>query len=134
MNAQIAIETMLALGIILLVLATVSVFTLHNNIVVDAIDNEWEDLVLCQQAASVISNIYAAGNGSSWSATMNKCIFAYEDGSVILQDMNTETGCLQTPGSAAALCSHFGRIREDSIVGGDFVIENVDGNVVVRSA
>ena len=117
MKGQVSIETLIIVGVLLLLFVTVSVTTVLRNIQTDIIADNYAEQNLCKKLSLLISESYAHGPTSE--------IFVEAYTEVTIEDNEVKVG--------NNYCEIIGRIQDASLTEGKIRIKNITGVVQLEN-
>ena len=116
-KAQVSVETMAVVGIILILFAIVSTTVVYRNVQTQIIEDNYQEFNLCEEVSMLITNSYSHGPKSE--------IFITSDLDVIIAENEVQVG--------SNYCKVIGKVDDATLIAGVIRIKNVTGVVQLEN-
>ncbi len=116
-KGQISVETMVIVGVILVLFAVVSTTVVYRNIQSQIIDDNYQEFNLCEEVSMLITNSYSHGPKSE--------IFITSKLDIIIADNEVNVG--------SNYCQVIGKVNDVTLTAGIIRIKNVTGVVQLEN-
>ncbi len=123
MNGQVGTETIIVIGIVMVLFVVVLVYYSENERFLRDLKTPWDQEIECEKYAEILSSIYNKGHGTEWVGTVEKEVFVAESLVYLYEKSSTI--------NEAVVCNHFARLHASYTATGEVIIANIGGKVAI---